>query len=237
WAAIQNWCYKNNTVPHGNSLYGKDANHNHEHGIPTYKYDSSGVETVGRTATGSGPKTWYHNYTGTGIADLCGNVWEWVAGFRLVKGEIQIIPYGNAMKFDCNMSLTSTEWKAIKSDGTLVAPGTAGTLKYDNKGGLILNTVITATMSGGKLFGSLTAEKGITVPQLLNGLGLFPVADFTYGNNRIDLDNTMERLPLRGACWGSWAGSGVAALYLRDARTISGAEIIGFRSAYFGTPK
>ncbi|MEG2001303.1 MAG: SUMF1/EgtB/PvdO family nonheme iron enzyme, partial [Evtepia sp.] len=93
WAAIQNWCYKNNTVPHGNASYNKDANH--EHGIPTYKYDSSGMEKVGRTATGSGPETWYHNYDTTGIADLCGNVWEWVAGFRLVNGEIQIIPYGN----------------------------------------------------------------------------------------------------------------------------------------------
>ncbi|RAZ53480.1 hypothetical protein DK853_46110, partial [Klebsiella oxytoca] len=73
----------------------------------------------GRTATGSGPVTWNHDHSPAGIADLCGNVWEWVAGFRLLDGEIQIIPYGNSMKSTCSMAAASTEWKAIKADGSL----------------------------------------------------------------------------------------------------------------------
>ncbi|MEG2001305.1 MAG: hypothetical protein RR053_07940, partial [Evtepia sp.] len=233
-------CYKNNTVPHGNSLYGKDANHNHEHGIPTYKYDSSGVETIGRIATGSGPETWYHNYTSTGIADLCGNVYEWVAGFRLVNGEIQIIPYGNAMKLDCNMSQTSTEWKAIKSDGTLVAPGTAGTLKYDGEkvtSGIRINTEIefsTGNTYFNKAFGSIAAKAGVTVPQMLKGLGIAPIPDFTYGNGMMYANNNEpERMPFRGAGWSNGTNAGVAALSLDDARTYS-SGVIGFRSAYFG---
>ena len=50
---------------------------------------------------------------------------------RLVNGEIQIIPYANCMSATCDMSEGSTEWKAIKADGSLVTPGTDGTLKYD----------------------------------------------------------------------------------------------------------
>ena len=57
-----------------------------------------------------------------GIFDLNGNVWEWCAGMRLKDGEIQIIPYANSMLAETNMGAQSTEWKAIKSDGTLVDP-------------------------------------------------------------------------------------------------------------------
>ena len=111
---------KMGTVPHGNTNYGKDYYHAYEHGILPQG------ETQ-RALTGSGEPTWYHNHDTSGIADLCGNVWEWTGGLRLVDGEIQIIPYGNCMKLDCDMSEESTLWKAIKTDGTLVEPGTAGT--------------------------------------------------------------------------------------------------------------
>lgn len=45
----------------------------YEKGINTYIDGSHGG---GRTATGSGPVTWYHDGTPAGIADLCGNCWE-----------------------------------------------------------------------------------------------------------------------------------------------------------------
>lgn len=61
-----------------------------------------------------------------------GNVWEWVAGLRLVNGEIQIIPDNDAAFASTDMSASSPLWKAIRaSDGALVSPGTSGTLKYD----------------------------------------------------------------------------------------------------------
>lgn len=232
WAAIQNWCYKNGTVPHGNNNYGCDINNSFEKGVMTYMSDAT---NVGRIATGSGPVTWYHNYDSSGIADLNGNVWEWVAGFRLVSGEIQIIPYGNCMKSSCNMSATSTEWKAILQDGSLVDPGTANTLKFDREtatSGIRLNTATEFSADGSvnKTFKTLTAKSGVTLPQLLKGLGIIPIAENAYGGDNIWMNNVGERLALRGSVWYDVGYSGLSALNLDNPRSGSGHNI-GFRAA------
>lgn len=241
WAAIQSWCYKNKTVPHGNSYYGKDYTAQHERGVVTYRYTDSGKQYDGRTATGSGPVTWYHNYDSSGIADLCGNIWEWVAGLRTVNGEIQIIPYGNCMKVDCNMSATSTEWKAIMPDGSLVAPGTAGTLKYDGEavnGAPRINTTVEFKPSTDdgyyfRQFGTLPAKSGVNIPPMLKALGLAPIPDYEYGNGGFWIRPQMaERLPIRGAYWNRGSDAGVAALSLSDPRTFS-SHGVGFRAAFY----
>ena len=238
WAAIQSWCYRNKTVPHGNGNYGKDYSNPHEHGVTTY---IDGNHGGGRTATGSGPVTWYHNYDSSGIADLCGNIWEWVAGLRMVNGEIQIIPYGNSMKADCNMSATSTEWKAIMPNGTLVAPGTAGTLKYDGEtatGAPRINTAVEfkpGTDDGyyWRQFGTLAAKAGVDIPPMMKALGLAPIPDYEYGNGGFWIrPQAAERLPIRGAHWGDTTLAGVSALGLLYPRSISFVDV-GFRAAYY----
>ena len=194
-----------------------------------------------RTATGSGPVTWYHNYDSSGIADLCGNIWEWVAGLRMVNGEIQIIPYGNSMKADCNMSATSTEWKAIMPNGTLVAPGTAGTLKYDGEtatGAPRINTAVEfkpGTDDGyyWRQFGTLAAKAGVDIPPMMKALGLAPIPDYEYGNGGFWIrPQAAERLPIRGAHWSNATGAGVAALYLNNPRSASHHDV-GFRAAFY----
>lgn len=161
---------------------------------------------------------------------------------RLVKGEIQIIPYANCMNPTCDMSEGSTEWKAIKADGTLVTPGTADTLKYDYVGGKVtLSKTITnvvgeeaaGTGSGGQ-FQSMVAAGGVTAPQILKELALFPAdtdgyeGDYFYFNN-----GAKERFPFRGGRWNSGANAGVFCLYLSDPRSDSRGGI-GFRSAFYG---
>lgn len=238
WAAIQSWCYRNKTVPHGNGNYGKDYSNPHEHGVTTY---IDGNHGGGRTATGSGPVTWYHNYDSSGIADLCGNIWEWVAGLRMVNGEIQIIPYGNSMKADCNMSATSTEWKAIMPNGTLVAPGTAGTLKYDGEtatGAPRINTAVEfkpGTDDGyyWRQFGTLAAKAGVDIPPMMKALGLAPIPDYEYGNGGFWIrPQAAERLPIRGAHWSYTTSAGVAALFLNYPRS-SSHHHVGFRAAFY----
>ncbi len=238
WAAIQSWCYRNKTVPHGNGNYGKDYSNPHEHGVTTY---IDGNHGGGRTATGSGPVTWYHNYDSSGIADLCGNIWEWVAGLRMVNGEIQIIPYGNSMKADCNMSATSTEWKAIMPNGTLVAPGTAGTLKYDGEtatGAPRINTAVEfkpGTDDGyyWRQFGTLAAKAGVDIPPMMKALGLAPIPDYEYGNGGFWIrPQAAERLPIRGAVGSDTTSAGVAALGLNDPRSLSD-DYVGFRAAFY----
>ena len=221
------------TVPHGNTNYGKDYYHAYEHGIQPQG------ETQ-RTLTGSGEPTWYHNHDTSGIADLCGNVWEWTGGLRLMNGEIQIIPYGNCMKLDCDMSATSTLWKAIMPDGTLVEPGTAGTLKIDRTSAsdatLRINTSVTTQTTDSNdtnvVFKDTKAVSGVSIPKLLIALGLFPDSGVTgYGNDRFYARNNGERLPFRGSAFLSTSFSGPSALYLHHVRSDSSGTI-GFRSAF-----
>lgn len=235
WGALVNWCYKNGTPPHGNSNYGAAYGYAHEKAVPSMALDGSG--RVQRTATGSGPVTWYHDHTGSGIADLCGNVWEWVAGLRTVYGEIQIIPYANAMMADCDMSETSTEWKAIKPDGSLVDPGTSGTLKFDYISNKITISTSVTTSSGSvnTALKDIAAASGVTIPQLLVALGLAPDSAFTYGGDMVYVNPAeAERFPDRGAGWYHTSNAGVGALYLNNPRGVSGANL-GFRAAYYET--
>ena len=210
---------KMSTVPHGNTNYGKDYYHPYERGTMPQG------ETQ-RTLTGSGQPTWYHNHDMSGIADINGNLWEWTGGLRLMDGEIQIIPYGNSMKLDCDMSASSTLWKAIKPDGTLVEPGTAGTLKIN---GAKISTTVGGNMD--TVFKNVTADGSTAIPKLLIALGLFPDSGASYGNDHIWANVEGERLPLRGSAFYGTTYSGPSALSLRDPRSNSGVSI-GFRSAF-----
>lgn len=225
---------KMGTVPHGNNNYGKDYYHAYEHGIQPQG-------EANRTLTGSGAPTWYHNHDTSGIADLNGNVWEWTGGLRLLDGEIQIIPYGNSMKIDCDMSAGSTLWKAIKPDGTLVEPGTAGTLKVDrtsaSDAALRINTNVTTRTTDSndtsQVFKNVKAVDGVSIPKLLIALGLFPDSGATgYGNDRFWARNNGERLPFRGSSFLSLSSSGPSALHLHNVRSVSG-DSVGFRSAFY----
>ena len=242
WGAIALWCKKNGTMPHGNNNYGKDHAHPHERGAVTYKYTDSGKTYDGRTATGSGPATWYHDHTPFGIADLNGNVWDWCAGMRLVAGEIQIIPYANCMRATCDMSVNSTEWKAIKADGSLVAPGTAGTLKLDYVGNKVtLATSVTNRVGNenegtgaGATFESTVAASGVTAPQIIKELALFPADTSGYEGDYFWVNNTAaERFPLRGGGWGHGAYAGVFFSNLHNSRAYVSSGV-GFRSAFYG---
>lgn len=238
WGAIALWCKKNGTMPHGNNQYGKDATYGHERGIETSnEKDTSGNLRTCRTATGSGPVTWYHDHSSDGIADLNGNIHEWCDGMRLVNGEIQIIPYANSMMPTADMGAASTEWKAVNADGTLVTPGTSGTLKLDYVSGkATLCTTITTQEDSGKSgsFESMALASGITCPQILKELALFPADSSGYEGDGIYFNNgAEERWPLRGGYWYYGAAAGVFYLYLFHPRSYSYGSI-GFRSAYYG---
>ena len=235
WSAIALWCKKNGTQPHGNNNYGKDVTYGWERGIPSMALDASGRPQ--RCATGSGPATWYHDHTPAGIADLNGNVSEWCDGMRLVLGEIQIIPYANCMMPTADMGASSTEWKAIKADGSLVTPGTSGTLKYDWANSKItLATTITTQedTSRSHTFQTMAVASGLTVPQIIKELALFPAdedgyeGDYFYMNNGAD-----ERFPTRGGNWGSSSTAGVFSANLNNPRSNSN-NLVGFRSAFYG---
>lgn len=87
WAAIALWCMANGYQPTGNTNYGRHHNNRFETGIvpngATLGSDSTGATN---TQCGSGPVAWRHDNTPAGIGDLVGNVWEWMAGLKIIDG-------------------------------------------------------------------------------------------------------------------------------------------------------
>lgn len=233
-AALALWCKKNGTMPRGNNNYGSDVSAPHEKGIETLF--SSGK--TARVATGSGPASWAHDGTTDGIYDLNGNVNEWIGGLRLMDGEIQIIPYNNAAA-QVNQSAVSTLWKAIMPDGSLVEPGTIGTLKYDAEAatptGIRVNTSIVNPTGGeasvSKTFQTVAAAAEVDIPQILKSLALFPQDNSDHGGDYLYMRNEGERLPCFGGNWRNAARAGVFNLGLNGPRSNSD-DSLGFRSAY-----
>ena len=236
WAAIALWCRKNGTMPKGNNNYGKDISETNlpQKAIPASK-DSNGK--IERVLTGSGRENWYHDETFAGIADLNGNVWEWNNGLMLNNGEILIIANNNAAANSTDVSETSTEWKAVMPDGTLVTPGTTGSLKYDiqsNKN--VVSTSVSNSQYSGITtpFGSLTAYGNIDIPEILKALTLFPTDTNDTTWNSLTISNSGLVIScLGGGLHTSQTGAGIFCKHL-GSHSKAGNDIIGFRSAYYG---
>ena len=251
WMAIARWCRKNGFLPRGNTYYGRSSDVPLETGRRVDGEAAGTTTGTPRTLTGSGPMAWRHNNTAGGISDLCGNVWEWLAGYRIVDGEIQIIQNNDAAAHTIDLSKTSTLWKAIRaSDGALVAPGTAGTLKYDGivagttgaHGAPRLSDAVTVrhgtvgddTHTPGYCSGSfeaLSVKEGLNVPNIARILGIAPPGA-GLGSDSIWVRNYGERLPLAGGYCSYGASAGVFARDLSPARTFVNGSV-GARPAFF----
>lgn len=143
------------------------------------------------------------------------------------------------MKSDCNMGANSTEWKAIKPDGSLVAPGTVGTLKIDRTSAsdatLRINTSVTTQTTDNNdtsvFFKDTKAVSGVTIPQILIASGLYPDAGQTTPG-RFWARNNGERLPVRGSSFYNTSYGGAGALSLDIARS-SVLSNVSLRSALY----
>lgn len=238
YAARILWLWKTCPGRHfaGNTGYGRDARcywmlgrlntrvrsaGDHDLNFPVVSPDGA------LTYTGSGGSDWNDDGTEWGLADLVGNVWEWCSGFRLMDGEIQIIPDNDAMGRNADLSRESPQWKSVLQDGGLVHLGTEGTLKWDapcsgtgrkeNLGQAVLDTEIRNTVIPKAFlsdrFSSLSSAKGVKVPALLKALCIHPVADDMQGFYWIR--NGGERMPVRGGGdWSDGIHAGPAALFV-----------------------
>ena len=124
WGLLMRICEMQGFIPLGNNNYGKHSSEQFYKAIKTY--DDSGK--TGRTATGTGPLTWYHDNSPSGIADLVGDVWEWAGGVRTVYGELQVMANNNGADAANSQGTSSTKWMAISADdGSYITPDGSGT--------------------------------------------------------------------------------------------------------------
>ena len=245
WALLALWCKNNGTQPKGNNNYGKDVSESNYIAIPT-SFDGDGK--INHVATGTGPVTWSHDGTLSGIWDLNGNVYEWVGGLRTVYGEIQVLANNNAADSNNSQAASSIMWKAIKaSDGSLITPQgdgrTPGSVKASwstNKWTLTANDPAEDTTYHGCLLESVECDNtiGDAAKLLLQALGIFKY-DATagaYNGDYVYMDVTQaERSFYCGGSWSSGSYAGVFSLSGYCARSGWGTNL-GFRSAYVDLP-
>lgn len=241
WAMIALWCKANGTQPKGNNNYGKDYSETVYRAIPTYKDGNN----IGRVATGTGPLSWSHDGTPSGIWDLNGNVWEWVGGLRLVYGEVQVLADNNAAIITANQTANSSEWKAIDATtGDLITPNGSGTTENSIKLDYVSShwqwdiSISSKSDSGRNApFENTTCSANISdaAKLVLQALCLFKFdttsgaysGDYFYANN-----GAAERSFNCGGGWDYGAYAGVFALHGSYARSYLYANR-GFRSAYY----
>lgn len=244
FAALALWCWKNGYMPRGNSQYGRASDAVWE----TARRTDGGVPgdsaSGGRTLTGSGPVSWRHDNTPGGISDLCGNVWEWAPGMRVVAGEIQIVANNDVALNSTDLGPTSSAWKAIDGEtGQLITPTFTGSLagedyvpttprsvRYANSG-----TAGYTLVRAGSNFDSLsnpgTPRVSDAALAVLKRYGLFPVVSGAFRNHGLWLNTEGESLPIRGGSSNYSGSSGVFALYLSYARSYVTTNI-GARPAF-----
>lgn len=233
WAAIACQAWAGGFLCRGNNNYGKDHLVGAETAIPAAHSDAT---HIGRVLTGSGPLAWTHDGTPYGIYDLNGNVWEWIGGLRIVDGEIQVFQNNNAATNTADHGVSSAAWWAILEDGTLVVPGTAGTLKYNATGAGGTGTVVVQTGAATNLDPSTSVNslyKDITatasIPNIVKLLGLFP-HNILIPTGRVYARDA-ERFPCRGGGWLNTSHAGLFSLNLDNARSRTSTRL-GFRSAF-----
>lgn len=209
-------------------------------GIPVASQISASEPNGLNTLTGSGPLSWRFGGKPNGIDDLTGNTMDQDYGYRIVGGEIQILADNNAADPNADLSDSSAAWKAIlpnasNTNYTLVAPGTAGTLKWNWLNSKITLDTATDTTLGQKS----TAFKDLAVntanvpyvPSIMYELGLFPISgDQTQGTVYIEF-TTAERFPRRGGGYVNTSNSGLGYVHANSTRGYAG-TICGVRSGF-----
>ena len=243
WGALIAWCENNNFIPLGNNSYGK---HSTEAGYKAIPGTHDTTHYALHTLTGTGPLTWYHNNAPDGIADLCGNVWEWTGGIRSVYGELQILANNNAADGNNAQTASAATWKAIDaSDGTLITPDgtgtTAGSVKMDFANSkLTYDTTLSTQADAQKSCEfkniAFSANIGSDAQALLIAIGMAPKASTIIPTNNLIYFNNgaAERSFYRGGYY-NVTTYGFASFYGYFARSSSGGDV-GFRSAFVKLP-
>jgi hypothetical protein len=107
WGLLANISLVNGTLPHGNTKYGQ------------YEDSDERGELISdrrKTLTGSGPATWTHDWTISGVHDLCGNVWEMLPGCRINNGRLEKTRGNDAALPETSIGENGKDWYPVQTD-------------------------------------------------------------------------------------------------------------------------
>ncbi|MEF1335213.1 SUMF1/EgtB/PvdO family nonheme iron enzyme [Vibrio rotiferianus] len=233
WAAIALWSLANDTVPRGNTNYGRS----HENKLETARRADNGTpgdtSGTGRTDTGKGPDTWAHDHSAWGVQDLVGNVWEWLDQMMLKNGQI-------ITTLDNNPTIAEVNWHKHGAYFDSPSDSMSGT---GNVGSPILSNSVT------KRNGPLDDDSH-DYPYMNNSNWAGVTQSATYQKIELlrrlliesEVTNSVSggiwarnygiRMPRRGGGWSGGSHAGLGALNLGIARSYSGSSI-GVRPAFF----
>ena len=238
-----------NAIPLGNNNYGKHSSEQFYKAIPTFIDTGAGGKT-GRTATGTGPLTWYHDNSPSGIADPVGDVWEWAGGVRTVYGELQVMANNNGADAANSQGVSSTKWMAISADdGSYITPDGSGTTANSVKLDIVSRhiqwskTITTRNKDSdwpSCSFAAITCDSTISdaAKLVLQCLGMLPykATDLCAkaGHQCWFRNLDAERAFFSGGGWGS-SSCGLASFHGSNPRSLSW-TFIGFRAAFVKLP-
>lgn len=208
WSAIAIWCLMNEYQPTGSTYYGQSHDKKFQTSIRQDGLLVGDASGTAQNLTGTGPKEWNHNNSAIGIADLVGNVWEWVDGLKMQDGQIIVAE---------NSDYDELNWisqAAYLDDG------------------LKLNSELTDITNTNVAWSSLGKSETYIDNQLLQQLMIEPTAETGAALGLLYYNNDGERLPRRGGSWSNGSGAGLGALALSGGRS-NRSSYSGFRPAYF----
>lgn len=219
WAAVALWAKDNATMPYGNNNYGRDADKKHLSGT-IISGDTFGSGNS-RWLTGSGGPTTTHNWV-NGIADMNGNLWEWVDGIKVDEGKIYVMGNDNTTPTWGGNSFAAAESTWYDTGMWVNWDGTASYCSFSAVG----RDSVTAAVKP-KTFGTTTGADS-----LLQVLAIGPVGSnaAAYGNDYIYLRNDGLRFPIRSGYWAYSTSAGVFDLSVSYERSNS-YNHLGFRAA------
>ncbi|KAA1160963.1 hypothetical protein EU508_08070 [Pseudoalteromonas fuliginea] len=233
WAAIALWSLANDSLPRGNTNFGRS----HEKKLETARRADNGMpgdsSGLARTDTGKGPVTWAHDHTEWGIQDLVGNVWEWLDQMMLDEGQIITTLDNNPAVIEENWNKHTAFFDSptANTEGT----GSAGSPKLSNsvtnRNGPVGNDAYDNPYVTASHFAAIEKAIDYNKIELLRRLLIESESTTTVGGY-IYCRNYGNRFPLRGGSWNNGSGAGLGALNLSNTRSNANSNI-GFRPAFF----
>lgn len=210
WAAVSLFCLMNGYQPLGNTYYGYSHERSYLGGIRQDGDINGDASGSARILTGSGPVEFRHNKIMQGIADMTGNVWEWVDGLKLVDSRIFVEEYSRQAE---------SSWAAQ-----------AAFLDV----GMKLNSERTGTVIVNGAWSSLGSTETYTPNQLLQQLMIEPITQTGALMGYLYYNNDGEQFSRRGGHWFNNSRAGLGALVLSYGRSYPYlSSDSGFRPAYF----